>query len=345
MLARKLALIRLGTSVAGKKPFRPNRRIKKKNAMNSTNSDLRLARSITLAASKQTYATIRFLVDRELVADAYRAYAYFRWVDDTLDAETGTRSDRSAFLQRQRSILERGYRGEPLREASLHEKMLVDLIRSDRDKNSGLQSYLRNMMAVMAFDAERRGRLISQSELNAYTRWLASGVTEAMHYFIGHGSYSPHNEARYRAVTAAHITHMLRDTFDDVRAGYFNIPQEALQADQITPAEVGSDVYRLWVRSRVSLARANFQAGRGYLHQVENLRCRIAGFAYMARFEWLLDTIEREGYRLRPQYDERKRMGTSLRMGLKALASFYPRREADTPRRSAPRQERSLRDL
>ena len=44
------------------------------------------ASSITKAASKQTYYTIRFLVDRERVDDAYRAYAYFRWVDDVLDA-------------------------------------------------------------------------------------------------------------------------------------------------------------------------------------------------------------------------------------------------------------------
>ena len=46
-----------------------------------------IAASITKAASKQTYYTIRFLADRERVADAYRAYAYFRWVDDRLDAE------------------------------------------------------------------------------------------------------------------------------------------------------------------------------------------------------------------------------------------------------------------
>jgi hypothetical protein len=34
-----------------------------------------LAASITKAASKQTYYTIRMLVDRESVDDAYRAYA------------------------------------------------------------------------------------------------------------------------------------------------------------------------------------------------------------------------------------------------------------------------------
>ena len=44
------------------------------------------AASITKAASKQTYYTIRFLVDRDRVDDAYRAYGYFRWVDDVLDA-------------------------------------------------------------------------------------------------------------------------------------------------------------------------------------------------------------------------------------------------------------------
>jgi len=45
-------------------------------------SDRALAATITRTASKQTYYTIRFLVDAGLVEDAYRAYAYFRWVDD-----------------------------------------------------------------------------------------------------------------------------------------------------------------------------------------------------------------------------------------------------------------------
>ncbi len=54
---------------------------------NGHNPGRALAADITRAASKQTYYTIRFLVDRSLVEDAYRAYAYFRWVDDCLDQE------------------------------------------------------------------------------------------------------------------------------------------------------------------------------------------------------------------------------------------------------------------
>lgn len=285
------------------------------------------ASAITKAASKQTYYTIRLLVDRERIDAAYRAYGYFRWVDDVLDAESGSSLERSDFVSRQKSLLEKCYRGESPRDVNVEEKMLVDLIRGNAEKNSGLQSYLRNMMRVMDFDARRRGRLISQVELNEYTRWLASAVTEAMHYFIGQGGFTPRDKTRYLAVSAAHITHLLRDTFDDVQTGYYNIPREVLEANHIGPQDVQSDAYRAWVKSRVLLARKYFKEGKGYLARVQNPRCRLAGFVYSARFEWLLDTIEREGYHLRPEYDERKSVGTGLRMGWLALSSMINLRE------------------
>jgi phytoene/squalene synthetase len=306
--------------------------------MNNTIPQLQIAPSITKSASRQTYYTIRFLVDRERVLDAYRAYAYFRWVDDTLDAEDLTQSgpagaiqarERTNFLARQQSLLEKCYRGENFADATREEKMLIELVAGDSRKTSGLQSYLRNMMKVMDFDARRRGRWVSQAELNDYTRWLASAVTEAMHYFIGHDCYSPHDETRYLAVTAAHITHMLRDTYDDVQAGYYNIPREVLEAGRIQPRDIGSEAYRDWVRNRARLARECFMAGRNYLARVENPRCRLAGFAYTARFEWLLDTIEQEGYLLRPEYSERKSPATGLRMGLSTLSSLVHLRGGD----------------
>jgi phytoene/squalene synthetase len=303
-----------------------------------------LAPFITKTASKQTYYTIRFLVDRERVADAYRAYAYFRWVDDTLDAGNLALSglapsrragvdeapERIAFLARQQSLLEKCYRGEVFQGASLEEQMLVELVQRDQGKNSGLQSYLRNMMQVMEFDAKRRGKLISQAELYEYTRWLATAVTEAMHYFIGNKSYSPHDETRYLAVTGAHIVHMLRDTFDDMQAGYYNIPREVLEANHLQPQDIHSQAYRAWVQSRVQLARKCFQAGRGYLARVEEARCRLAGLAYTARFEWLLDTIEQENYCLRPEYTERKSLGTGLQMGLSTLSALINWRRAES---------------
>ncbi len=287
------------------------------------------ALAITKAASKQTYYTIRFLVDRDRVDDAYRAYGYFRWVDDLLDAQAGSTPERKAFLERQKSLLETCYRGEPPRDANLQERILVELVQHDREKDSGLQSYLHNMMQVMDFDAGRRGRLISQLELNEYTHWLAVAVMEAIHYFIGHGEYAPHDETRYLSVSAAHITHMLRDTFDDARLGYYNIPCETLEANRIGPQDVHSDAYRAWVKNRVELAREYFRAGKSYFARVQNPRCRLACFAYVARFEWLLDMIAKEDYRLRPQYNERRSTGTGLRMSWLTFCSMLSFREVE----------------
>jgi len=280
-------------------------------------SDPALAASITRTASKQTYYTIRFLVDNCLVEDAYRAYAYFRWVDDWLDKEMRPRTERLAFVKRQRALMDSCYRQEPLADLMPlmpEERLLVDLIHRDTEKNSKLQAYIHNMMAVMAFDADRRGRLISQHELDEYTRWLAVAVTEALHYFIGHHCASPHGEIRYLAVSGAHITHMLRDALEDAQAGYYNIPQEVVASNGITTWDVNSQAYRKWVKDGVHKARACFRAGRDYLAQVENLRCRIAGYAYIRRFELVLDCIEREGCLLRTEYPERKSRGRGVEM-------------------------------
>jgi phytoene/squalene synthetase len=287
-----------------------------------------LAARITKAASKQTYYTVHYLVDRPLVSDAYQAYAYFRWVDDQLDQENIDKPQRMAFVTHQQALMERCYLGEPLPSLASEERMLVDLIDKDFQMDSGLQAYIRNMMAVMAFDAKRRGRLISQVELVDYSRYLATAVTEALHYFIGHDQPSPRNEARYLAATAAHIVHMLRDTAEDVAAGYYNIPREFLAARGMSAWDVESAPYRAWVRGRVQLARNYFAAGRSYLAQVENLRCRLAGYAYIARFEGVLGAIEAEDYRLRPDYAECKQKTAALRMGWSVLGlAFASRRQ------------------
>jgi len=283
-----------------------------------------LAAAITRSASRQTYYTIRFLVDRSLVADAYRAYGYFRWVDDVIDSNGGTRDERIAFAHRQKALLDSCYRNETTPDLSPEERILVDLVHNDRENYSGLQVYLRNMMEVMLFDAERRGRLVPQAELSEYSHKLAIAVTEALYFFIGHDDPAPCHEARYMSVIAAHMTHMLRDTLEDVQAGYYNIPREVV-ARGVSAQNVESDLYREWVCGRVQLARGYFKAGRECTAQVRNLRCRLAGYAYTARFEWMLDAIERENYCLRCEYPERKSLQAGLWMAwsvLKELVSL-----------------------
>ncbi len=282
---------------------------------------LDLPARITYEASKQTYYTFRFLVDRQRKQIAYRSYAYFRWLDDIVDSGTHTQEESQAFVRRQEMLLEACYRGESPSALCPEEQMLADMVDLDHRQESGLQIYLRNMMKVMAFDVERRGRVISHAELTEYTHWLAKAVSEALFYFIGSSKAPPCDETRYHAVCGAHVVHMLRDCIEDASTGYFNIPGEYIHAQKLSGEVLNSLPFRKWVYGRVKLARQYFVAGRNYFSQVKNFRCRLASSAYLARFEWMLIKIEHDGYCLRPAYPERKSLKAALWMSWRIITS------------------------
>jgi phytoene/squalene synthetase len=283
-----------------------------------------LARSITWTGSKQTYYTARLMVDRDLMDDFFRAYAYFRWADDIIDApasmdaavssNTGASTEglsqsgdeRVAFIRRQKGLIDRLYKNERPDDLTPEEEMVADLISHDRGENSGLQSFVRNMFAIIEFDAYRRGRLISEAELTWYSDCLAKSVTDGIQYFLGNGHPYPASDDRYLATIAAHIAHLLRDTYLDTADGFINIPREYLETHGISPEDIDSPPFRAWVRDRVEEAWRYFCEGKRYLDDLDVLRCKIVGYWYCARFEGVLDTIEHDGYILRAAYNERR---------------------------------------
>jgi phytoene/squalene synthetase len=264
-----------------------------------------LARKITWTSSKQSYLTALLLVDSDLVNDCMRAYAYFRWADDRIDLASLSDAEREAFIARQLRLVERLYQGEYPEDLCPEEMMLANLISHDRGPDSGLRSFIRNFMAVITFDARRKGRHVSRQELADYTAWLATAVMDGIQYFIGNGQPYPRNSDRIKAVTGAHLTHMLRDTLEDIPAGLINIPAEGMQVYGIRDFDLDSPAMRLWVRDQVKRARICFQEGKRYIDALDNLRCKLAGVWYCARFECILNAIERDGYRLRSEYPER----------------------------------------
>lgn len=273
-----------------------------------------LARSITKSSSRQSYYTALLLVDRDLVDDCHRAYAYFRWVDDIVDISSQSSEERVSFIHQQVDLINRLYRHERPQGLTPEEEIIADLIANDRGENSGLQSFIRNFLAVLEFDAHRKSRLINEDELAWYSGRLGKSITDAIQYFIRNGYPYPDADNRYMAATAAHITHMLRDMVEDIAEGYINIPREYLQAHAIDLENLDSPPFKAWVCERVKLARGYFRTGKRYLDELDVLRCKIAGYWYCVRFEVVLETIERDGYLLRPEYNERRKLTTWLKM-------------------------------
>ena len=273
-----------------------------------------LARSVTRARSIQTYLTARLLVDRDLASDFFRAYAYFRWIDDVVDVEARSQSERATFIKRQRELIDSLYRGELPRGLTREEEIAADLIGHDREESSGLHSFVRNMLAIIEFDAHRKGRPVSGPQLAWYSDALGKAVTDGLLHFVGNGHPYPQADNRESAALAAHITHLLRDMVEDTAEGFINIPQEYLEENSILPSDIGDPAFQAWVRSRVHLARRHFREGKAYLDRSGVLRCKIAGYWYCARFEGVLDLIERDGYVLRTTYPRRGKLAAWLKM-------------------------------
>lgn len=282
-------------------------------------SSAELAQNITRAGSKQTYYTARLMVDKDLVEDFYRAYAYFRWIDDVIDVTSRTDEERIEFITRQKDLIEVLYQKGQTENLEPEETILHDLINNDRWDDSGLKSFICNMFAIIEFDARRKGRLASQEELDWYINTLGKSVTDGLLYFVGNHSRFPDSEDRYQAGIAAHITHLLRDMHKDIADGYINFPREYLEQHNLDPLDTESEDYKSWVRERVNLARQKFEDGKRYLDQLNVLRTKIVGYWYCARFEVVLDTIEWDGYTLREDYRERQRLSTWVKIAWLAV--------------------------
>jgi phytoene/squalene synthetase len=274
------------------------------------NDSAALARSITWGSSKQSYLTAILLADRDLVEDCLRAYAYFRWADDRIDLADFSVEDRIHLVERQKALAERCYRGERPSALSAEEEMLADLIAHDRGKSDGLHSFIQNFFWVLEFDAQRKGRTVSVQELETYSAHLAKAVMDGFQYFIGNSCAYPQSPDRTLAVLGAHSTHMLRDLREDLPVGYINIPAEILPSTGIRAEDLDGEFFRAWVRHEVGRARRLLREGRRYIDSLNVLRCKLAGIWYCARFDRVLDLIERDGYRLRMDYPERKNLAT-----------------------------------
>jgi phytoene/squalene synthetase len=264
-----------------------------------------MARSITWKDSKQAYFTACLLVDRSLKDDFFRAYAYVRWADDIIDSPGVEESKRHLFTERQRMLVDGLFAGRVFDDLTSEEQLLADLISHERQGDGSLRSFIINMFAIIEFDAFRKGRSVSQDELGWYTASFARSVTDGLQYFIANSYMYPESEDRFMAASAAHITHLLRDTRSDIADGIFNIPLEYLEENDIEPSQLETAAYRDWIRQRVAEARREFIRGKRYLDSLGVLRCKLAGYLYCERFTRILDTIERDGYAIRPSYRRR----------------------------------------
>lgn len=266
----------------------------------------KLAREITYKSSLRTYLIIRLLADKCLVKDAFKAYGYFRWLDDQVDMYQKTKRNRVSFIDRQKQLIDACYAKKPVKPVCPEEKMIVELIASDpaqRGKDSKLRSFILNFFAIIEFDAYRKNTFISQKELTWYSKTLAKAVTDGIEHFINHTYQYPDSPNHYKAAFGAHITHMIRDSLEDIPAGYINIPKEYLREYSLKPADSNAPALQNWVKQQADKARKELHLGKQYITKLRVLRGKLAASWYCCRFESVLNSVEKDKYKLRLRYN------------------------------------------
>jgi phytoene/squalene synthetase len=274
----------------------------------------RLARSITWSGSKHSYLIARLFVDGHLKDDCFRAYGYFRWADDVVDDPARSLDERLSFIRRQQDLVRCLYQRQITEILIPEEQIIADLIEHDRGENSSLRSFILGFLDILDFDANRKGTPIGQQQLTWYSHHLGRTVTDGIQYFVGNDRQYPQSDHRHLAATGAHITHMLRDMAEDIPNGFINIPIEYLETEGISVENMESAAFRAWIRRQVDLAREYFRQGRRYIDGLDVLRCKLVAYWYCARFECVLDAIERDDYILRSEYSERRNPSTLLKL-------------------------------
>lgn len=288
-----------------------------------------LGEAITRKSSLQTYITFKLLADKALTQNSYRGYAYFRWVDDEIDVRLNSKKDRIEFINRQKQIINNAYENRSVSNLAPEEKLIVDLIATNRNKTSKLHSFIYNFVRIIEFDASRKDKRITKKELNWYSEILAIAVIDCIEYFINHDYIYPDSANQYKAAVAAHITHMLRDYYEDLDEGFINIPEEYLLSHNIKPEDVQTEAFRDWVKSQVNLARKYFRQGMTYWKNLPVLRGKLAAFWYCTRFEKVLDMIENDRYILRHDYPRKNNPGSYIKIllvGLKVVIIHFIRK-------------------
>ncbi len=117
----------------------------------------KLARKITRQSSRQTYLTISLLVNRSLAPECYKAYAYFRWLDDQIDTGNKSLAERLNFIERQHQIINDSFQGIPVTDSTPEENLIISLIQSNPAPDTKLTTFIHSFFAVIEFDAKRKG--------------------------------------------------------------------------------------------------------------------------------------------------------------------------------------------
>jgi len=282
------------------------------------------AEQITQKESATLYYLAKLLFNWGTLPIFCLVYAYFRWLDDVLDAPHQSNLTMREIISRQTELLANLYQSRDVSLQNQAEEMLQLAIEYDVAHKNYLQNYIMEMFHALEFDAHRRYQSCSHSLLNEYSKNLGQSYTRVLQAF----THAPNTQFLatdnvYQAGIAAHQAHILRDFYNDIALGYYNISAEDMAKWGWSVNDLAEVDLHEWVQEIVTTAYSSFLTGLQGFSQVKNKRFRFLGYAMSIQYIFILETIQCDDYQLRRCYQPSNRdKGRMLLWALKA--TFLP---------------------
>lgn len=217
---------------------------------------------LTKTESPFGYWSSRVFFSQDRRKILFLLYAYFRWVDDTVDKPDFNLDFNHEFIHRQTTIIQAWYMGESaVLSENLFETMAATAIKEDKKNGSQLQSMITGFLEAIAWDVERRNKIVNQIELDRYSLLLGRSYSEGLLYGLKlNPCESTYSTPKTLCGVAAHWSHLLRDLSEDLKLGYINISDDDIKQYSINLKN--SQTLLPWIREKCCRTLDMFAEGR-----------------------------------------------------------------------------------
>jgi hypothetical protein len=202
---------------------------------------------------------------------ALLAFAYLKLFDNLVDEDADSVRASDAFGTH-RALAARIYAGEaPSPALPVVQQIGAFVFQFDRTNGCPLRRHLEDAVESMAIDIARRGKLLSEAEIDANLHLGGGGTLRACVWFAAPDLELP--ESLVNAICDAYMhADSLIDLEHDLAFGLINVPAEAV-ARGVDPSHPDERLAQ-WARDEARRCRASFDAALDRLPEIPSWRVR-----------------------------------------------------------------------
>lgn len=204
---------------------------------------VKAAEKIMIKKNPKLRRITRLMVSRKTRPYAYFCYYYFRWVDDFIDSQVNSISEKKTFFKNQSVLAQSLINGETVKLNVTEEYFLLYFMKFALAQDSRiLVDSFTLLLRTIGDDIKRleNNGLFSENEKQLYMDDNTNSLFNIINFFLKTESAVKHQND-FNCIRALVYTLLFRDLEEDFLLGYINISTEEIKKYQLNVADLPND--------------------------------------------------------------------------------------------------------